>query len=154
MAPPKGFNKGIRPPAAGIGRKRGSQNKFTRQLKDLILGALAEVGGEAYLVQQARENPATFLTLVGKVLPLQVKAGGEDPTLPPRKIVHIHQPSVPEPVALPPQAVVQSLPVLANKIHAPIKQAKATNRVKGGSGEVRPDRYATENTIEIRAARP
>jgi hypothetical protein len=109
MAPPKGFNKGIRPPAAGMGRKRGSQNKFTRALKDLILGALAEVGGQTYLVEQARANPATFLTLVGKVLPLQVKAGGDDPTLPPTRIVHIHQPSLPEAAALPQPATVQRL---------------------------------------------
>ena len=115
MAPPKGFNKGIRPPAAGMGRKRGSQNKFTRTLKDAILAALDEVGGQAYLVQQARENPATFLTLVGKVLPLQVKAGGEEPTLPPRKIVHEHHPALPQPVTLPQQAVVRLLPTRATR---------------------------------------
>jgi hypothetical protein len=93
-----------------MGRRPGSQNKFTRALKDLILGALAEVGDQAYLVQQTRENPATFLALVGKVLPLQVKAAGDDPTLPPTRIVHEHRPAAREPVALPLLAAVQGLP--------------------------------------------
>jgi hypothetical protein len=116
MAPPKGFNKGIRPPAAGMGRKRGSQNRFTRALKDLILGALAEVGGQEYLVEQARQNPATFLALVGKVLPLQVKANGADPMLPPRRIVHEHRPALSEPVALPQPVAVQRLPSLRHRV--------------------------------------
>jgi hypothetical protein len=115
MPHPKEFNRQIRPPAAGMGRKRGSQNKFTRALKDLILGALAEVGGQAYLVEQARNNPATFLTLVGKVLPLQVKAGGDDPTLPPRAIIHEHHPAAPHPAALPQPAAAQRPPTRVTK---------------------------------------
>ena len=38
----------------------------------MILAALDEVGGHWYLVEQARANPSAFLTLVGKVLPMQV----------------------------------------------------------------------------------
>ena len=38
----------------------------------MILAALDEVGGHSYLVEQARANPAAFLTLVGKVLRTQV----------------------------------------------------------------------------------
>lgn len=56
------------------GRKAGTQNRLTRELKDLILGALNDAGGQAYLLTQARENPTAFLTLVGKVLPMQVGA--------------------------------------------------------------------------------
>lgn len=67
----------VRPPNAGKGRKKGVPNKTTAALKDLILGALADAGGQAYLMQQAQENPTAFLTLVGKVIPLQVKADGE-----------------------------------------------------------------------------
>ena len=37
----------------------------------MILTAFDEVGGHSYLVEQARANPAA-LTLVGKVLPMQV----------------------------------------------------------------------------------
>ena len=35
------------------GRQKGSTNKTTAELKEMILGALSEVGGQAYLVQQA-----------------------------------------------------------------------------------------------------
>lgn len=40
----------------------------------MILGALDGVGGEAYLQRQADENPSAFLTLIGKVLPSEIKA--------------------------------------------------------------------------------
>lgn len=53
------------------GRKKGSVNKFTKDVKALILGALADVGGRKYLAAQASENPTAFLGLVGRVLPLQ-----------------------------------------------------------------------------------
>jgi hypothetical protein len=38
----------------------------------MILGALEKSGGEQYFIEQASKNPAAFMTLVGKVLPLQV----------------------------------------------------------------------------------
>lgn len=62
----------------GPGRPRGSQNKATKELKDMILHALDAAGGEAYLEERARDprTAAAFLGLVGKVLPkdLNVKA--------------------------------------------------------------------------------
>lgn len=61
------------------GRQKGSPNKITRQLKDIILQALDEAGGVEYLKQTAIEHPAAFLTLVGKVLPLQVTGDGGGP---------------------------------------------------------------------------
>lgn len=69
---------GTRPPNAGKGRKHGSQNKVSKELKDMILGALDAAGGENYLKRQAKESPAAFLGLVGKVLPkdLNVKVPG------------------------------------------------------------------------------
>ena len=33
----------------------------------MILGALDDAGGQAYLMRQAEENPTAFLTLIGKV---------------------------------------------------------------------------------------
>ena len=61
---------------AGKGRPKGSKNKATAALKDMILKALDGAGGIAYLQRQADENPGPFLSLIGKVLPLQVT--GED----------------------------------------------------------------------------
>jgi hypothetical protein len=40
----------------------------------MILGALDAAGGQKYLQKQANENPTSFLTLIGKVLPLEVKS--------------------------------------------------------------------------------
>ena len=58
------------------GRQKGTPNKFTSQLKDMILQALSEAGGVEYLKEQAEKSPGAFLTLVGKVLPLQVTGEG------------------------------------------------------------------------------
>lgn len=66
--------KGTKPPNAGKGRKPGVPNKVTAALKDMVLQALEGAGGVAYLQKQADENPAAFLTLLGKVLPLQIGA--------------------------------------------------------------------------------
>jgi len=60
----------------GPGRPKGVPNKTTTALKEMILEALNNKGGIAYLEGQADENPTAFLTLIGKVLPLQV--GGVD----------------------------------------------------------------------------
>ena len=54
------------------GRQKGTPNKINAELKEMILGALDEAGGQAYLVQQAKENPTPFLTLLGKVLPTTI----------------------------------------------------------------------------------
>jgi len=62
------------------GRQKGTPNKVTAELKDMILQALDNAGGVEYLQKQANDNPAAFLTLVGKVLPMTVNgsgAGGE-----------------------------------------------------------------------------
>ena len=61
-------------PNAPKGRVKGSTNKVTKALKDMILGALDEAGGQTYLVKQAGENPTAFLTLIGKVLPVDLNA--------------------------------------------------------------------------------
>lgn len=56
------------------GRKKGTPNKLTATVKEAIERAFHEVGGHAYLVKQAKENPQAFITLLGKVIPLQVAA--------------------------------------------------------------------------------
>ena len=54
-------------------------NRVPKALKEMILGALDKAGGEQYLSQQAEENPTAFLTLIGKVLPLQVQGDKDAP---------------------------------------------------------------------------
>jgi hypothetical protein len=61
------------------GRKKGTPNKITADVKAAILSAFNKVGGPEYLAQQAVENPQAFMTLLGKVLPTQVKNADDDP---------------------------------------------------------------------------
>jgi hypothetical protein len=74
QGPKVGANRGN----AGKGRPKGSPNKATAEVKQMILDALEGAGGVDYLMEQAKEKPAAFLTLVGKVLPLQVNGAGPD----------------------------------------------------------------------------
>ncbi len=74
-----------KPPKAGQGRVKGVPNKTTRILKEAVIKA-AERAGErygddgliSYLEKQALKCPAAYLSLLGKILPLQVtgKDGG------------------------------------------------------------------------------
>ena len=41
------------------GREKGTPNKISGALREMILGALDDAGGQAYLMRQAQENPAT-----------------------------------------------------------------------------------------------
>ncbi len=63
----------------GPGRPKGVPNKTTTAIKELIIGALDKAGGLEYLLRQANENPTAFLTLVGKVIPLQVGGDPDNP---------------------------------------------------------------------------
>ena len=61
------------------GREVGTPNKLTKALKEMILGALEDEGGQEYLRAQARENPTAFLTLIGKVLPTTIAGDKDNP---------------------------------------------------------------------------
>ena len=61
------------------GRTKGTPNRMTAAVKDMIVQALDEAGGVEYLVKQAHVNPKAFLSLVGRVLPLQVTGEGGGP---------------------------------------------------------------------------
>lgn len=85
-APKKTDDKRITPAfmaQAGKGRPKGVLNKSTTLLKDAILAAAEKAGGKdgliGYLQRQADENPAAFLSLVGKVLPLQIAGNDGGP---------------------------------------------------------------------------
>jgi hypothetical protein len=60
------------------GRQKGTPNKVTGEVKGMILEALNNVGGVEYLTERARENPVAFLSLLGRVMPLQVNGAGEN----------------------------------------------------------------------------
>lgn len=61
------------------GRQKGTPNKNTAEIKEMIIQALSNKGGVTYLERQADENPTAFMTLVGKVLPMQVTGEGGGP---------------------------------------------------------------------------
>lgn len=83
---------------AGPGRPKGVPNKITTDLKRAILEAAEAAGGAGgtagYLKKQALENPASFMTLLGKVIPTTV-VGDEDNPL--RHIVERRIVNVPRP---------------------------------------------------------
>lgn len=62
-----------------MARPKGSPNKLPKQLKEMILEALDRKGGADYLVIQAETNPSAFMTLLGKVMPLQLQGDPDAP---------------------------------------------------------------------------
>lgn len=56
------------------GRKAGTPNKLTTTIKSAIEASFETVGGADYLARMANEQPAAYMTLLGKVLPAQVQA--------------------------------------------------------------------------------
>ncbi len=68
------------------GRQKGTPNKLTATVREMIIAALEKVGGQAYLEQQAKENPVAFMTLVGKVMPTEVVGKDGKDLLPPIKV--------------------------------------------------------------------
>ena len=64
---------------AGKGRPKGSANKITRDIREAVLQSFETVGGAEYLATQARDNPTAYLTLLGKVLPMQVTGADDGP---------------------------------------------------------------------------
>src|SRR6516225_52772 len=65
---------GARP---GAGRPKGSPNKVTRTLKEMILSSLEKLGGEDYLVALGRENSSAYTSILGKIVPHTLAAASE-----------------------------------------------------------------------------
>lgn len=63
----------------GSGSRKGVPNVLTREIKDMIRGALEDAGGQKYLAAQAKENPAAFLSLLGKIIPRDIRAEIHNP---------------------------------------------------------------------------
>jgi hypothetical protein len=78
-------------PNGGKGRPKGARNKVSGLLKDAIIQAAIEAGGDhggegddhlvAYLTHIARTQPAAFCGLLGKVLPLTVTGDRRSPVV-------------------------------------------------------------------------
>jgi hypothetical protein len=71
------FKKGQK---SGPGRPKGTKNKATAELKEMILCALDASGGVDYLVERANDprTASSFLALIGKVLPMTVQGPNPD----------------------------------------------------------------------------
>jgi hypothetical protein len=68
------INKSHGGPRPHAGRKPGTPNKITATIRAGILAAYEQAGGEAYLLQVAKDDPRTFCGLLAKILPTQVEA--------------------------------------------------------------------------------
>lgn len=78
MADSEKESAGIGKGTPGPGRKKGVPNKVNGEVKAMILEALDGAGGVQYLIERASDprTASAFLTLVGKVLPMQVQGAG------------------------------------------------------------------------------
>lgn len=61
--------KGVRPG----GRQKGTPNKFTK-IKEDILAAFKKLGGEAFVVKCAKEDPVAVLKVIASLLPKEIDA--------------------------------------------------------------------------------
>lgn len=82
MAHKSNPNRGSKKGERRGGRKAGTPNQITRELKDMIRGALDDAGGQAYLKLQAIAEPVAFLTLLGKILPREITGAGGSNLIP------------------------------------------------------------------------
>jgi len=79
------------------GRVKGTPNKLTADMREMIRAALDGVGGIAYLIEQARENPTAFLTLVGKIVPsVTTLSGDPDAPIYQKTIIELVSPKNPD----------------------------------------------------------
>jgi len=65
------------------GRQKGTPNKVTRELREMVLEALDCAGGVKYLTERANDprTASAFLSLVGKVLPMQITGSNGGPVI-------------------------------------------------------------------------
>ena len=78
-APKTAFKKGEKRPNQG--RPKGVSNKNTQAIRDMIAEALDNLGGVSYLMECGSDprTKAAFLSLIGKVMPIQVTGKDDGP---------------------------------------------------------------------------
>ena len=81
------------------GRRRGAENKLSREVRELIRQALDEVGGIEYLKWAARKKPVAFMALLGRLVPSEIRAHLEQKNQVTLRLVdytggHLRRPSV------------------------------------------------------------
>jgi hypothetical protein len=67
------FKRGDPKPANG-GRRAGTPNRITSDLRQMVSRALDRAGGVDYLRRQADENPVAFMSLLGRILPQRIES--------------------------------------------------------------------------------
>ena len=65
----------------GAGRPKGRVSDETALVKELVLGALQDVGGRDYLAARAIDTPTAFMGLLGKILPTQLTGPDGGPVM-------------------------------------------------------------------------
>lgn len=73
-------------PRPGSGRPKGSLDKGNALIREMACQALDQVGGVKYLARVAESHPGPFLSLLGKILPVQVTGDGGGPVETVRRI--------------------------------------------------------------------
>ena len=64
------------------GRKKGSQNKATVEVKEALIKAFNDLGGVASLVEWGSENQTEFYKLWSKLIPVQQGLGDQEASPP------------------------------------------------------------------------
>ena len=59
------------------GRPTGAEAQITREVRELVRQALDDEGGTGYLRWAAREHPVAFLSLVGRLVPAEIRGALE-----------------------------------------------------------------------------
>lgn len=58
------------------GRRAGTPNKLTTEVRTAVMVAFDKLGGSSWLVRVGNENPAVFCALLGKLLPHELATSG------------------------------------------------------------------------------
>lgn len=74
--------RGPKPGTRPSGRKKGTPNKLTRDIKAALEKAFDQAGGADYLFDVSQEDKRTFCTLLGKILPTTHASDPENPLIP------------------------------------------------------------------------